>query len=215
MNQKMKSEVEVFFRKHKLIKYKKGQILVRPDDNLGKIFLEKTGYARVYKITDSGREISWPNLRPMWLYSVISALLEQENEYYVEAVNNLEAWVVPVADFKKFLEEKKELSKEIYKSLMEDLLQLSEKMEQLILAEAYTKVTILINELVKNFGEKKGNEIIINFNIPHRVLASITGLTRETVTLQILKMQKRKILENRKRNIVIKDIKKLMSESQI
>jgi CRP/FNR family transcriptional regulator, cyclic AMP receptor protein len=215
MNQKIKSEVETFLKKYKLIKYKKGQILVRPDDNLGKIILEKAGYARVYKITDNGREISWPIFRPMWMYSAISALMEQKNEYYVEAINNLEAWVVPVADFKKFLEEKKELGKEIYKSLMEDLLQLSEKLEKIIFAEALAKVAILIEELAKNFGEKKGNEIIINFNVPHRVLASITGLTRETVTLQILKMQKDKILENRGRNIVIKDMKRLMTETRI
>jgi CRP-like cAMP-binding protein len=131
----------------------------------------------------------------------------------VETVTQMEAWVVPVDEFLNFL--KTEDLMEIYKSLISDLLELSEKMEQLVLADAYTKVAILINELAINFGQKRGNEILIDFNIPHRVLASITGLTRETVTLQILKMQKDKILHNKGRSILIKDIKILESIGRV
>jgi len=205
----MKSEIKNFLKKYKTIRYKKGQILVRPGDNLGKIVLEKTGYARIYKVTTDGKEISWPIIRPMWTYSLISSILENENEYYAEAITNLEAWVVPMSDFINFLQAKKEIELETYKSVIIDLFKLSEKMEKLIFAEALQKMAILIDDLAQNFGEKQKNEIVINFNVPHRVLASITGLTRETVTLQILKMQKNKILYNKGRSIVVKDVKKL------
>lgn len=90
-----------------------------------------------------------------------------------------------------------------------DLIELAEKTEKLILADAYTKVAMLIIDLANNFGKKQGQEILIDVNIPHRVWASITGLTRETVTLQILKMQKRGLLKNEQRKIIIKDINKL------
>jgi CRP-like cAMP-binding protein len=209
MKQKTKTDIGNFLKKYKIVKYKKGQILVRPGDLFGKIILEKTGFARVYKVADDEREISWPTLKPMWMYSLITALGNKKNEYYVETVTKMEAWVVPVDEFLNFL--KTEDLTEIYKSLISDLVELSEKMEQLVLADAYTKVAILINDLAINFGQKRGNEILIDFNIPHRVLASITGLTRETVTLQILKMQKDKILHNKGRSIVIKDIKILES----
>ena len=215
MNQKMKIEIETFLKKYKLVKYKKGQILVRPDDNFGKIILEKTGFTRVYKTTEDEREISWPILKPMWLYSLITAIGDKKNEYYVETVTKMEAWVVPVDEFLNFLETKKIDKEEIYKSVISELVELSEKIEQLVLADAYTKVAILINELTINFGKKEGSETIIDFNIPHRVMASITGLTRETVTLQILKMQKDKILYNKGRSMVIKDIKRLKLTGQI
>lgn len=215
MNLKTKIEIENFLKKQRIIKYKKGQILVRPEDSLGKIILEKEGYARIYKMTSDGKEISWPKLRPMWAYSISSALLERENEYYAEAITNLEAWVIPVKDFMEFLEKNTVIHSEIYKGIISELLELSEQIEKIMFAEAYAKIAILIKDLADKFGKKDKNKIIIELNIPHRILASITGLTRETVTLQVLKMQKENIVEGKSRNFIIKDMEKLISIAQI
>jgi CRP-like cAMP-binding protein len=47
------------------------------------------------------------------------------------------------------------------------------------------------------------------------MLASMTGLTRETVTLQILKLQKEGFLYNKGRRIVVKDMDKLKEIAQV
>ncbi len=192
-----------FLTKYKTIKYKKGQILVRPGDTFDKVIIEKDGFARVYQSNNEGKEVSWPILKPMWLYSWVTGFNKGKSQYFVETVTNMEAWTIPIEDFDKFSKE------EIYSEIIKGLIDLSLKTEELILADAYTKVKILLADLANNFGKKSGKEVLIDFNIPHRVLASITGLTRETVTLQILKMQKKGILENKKRTVVIKDISKL------
>lgn len=215
MDSKIKIEIKNFLEKQRVIKYKKGQILVRPEDDLGKIVLEKKGFARVYKMTDDGKEVSWPNLRPMWIYSISSALLKRENDYYVEAVSDLEAYVVPVKDFMTFLKEGINIRTKVYEEIIEELLILSEQLEKLIFSEAYEKVAILIEDFAKKFGKRDDNKITMETNIPHRVLASISGLTRETVTLQILKLQKENILKAKSRNIVINDINKLEEIAQI
>jgi len=192
-----------FLTKYKTIKYKKGQVLARPGDTFDKVIIEKEGFARVYQSNNENKEVSWPVLKPMWLYSWVTAFTEGKSQYFVETVTNMEAWAIPIEEFDKFLKE------EIYSEIIKGLIDLSLKTEELILADAYTKVKILLADLANNFGKKSGKEVLIDFNIPHRVLASITGLTRETVTLQILKMQKIGILENKKRTVVIKNIDKL------
>jgi len=192
-----------FLKKYKTIKYKKGQILVRPGDTFDKVIIEKEGFARVYQSNNEGKEVSWPILKPMWLYSWVTAFNKNKSQYFVETVTNMEVWAISVEDWNNFSKE------EIYSEVIKGLINLSLKTEELILADAYTKIKILLADLANNFGKKNGKEVLIDFNIPHRVLASITGLTRETVTLQILKMQKKGILENKKRTVVIKDISKL------
>ena len=199
----MMDKLEDFLTKYKTIKYKKGQILVRPGDTFDKVIIEKDGFARVYQSNNEGKEVSWPILKPMWLYSWVTGFNKGKSQYFVETVTNMEAWTIPIEDLDKFSKE------EIYSEIIKGLIDLSLKTEELILADAYTKVKILLADLANNFGKKSGKEVLIDFNIPHRVLASITGLTRETVTLQILKMQKKGILENKKRTVVIKDISKL------
>lgn len=202
-----KKEIDNFLKKYKTIKYKKGQILVRTGDTFDKVIIEKEGFARVYKTSDDNKEVTWPILKPMWLYSWITDFTGGKSQYNVETVTEMEAWSIPMEEFSEFF---KNIKKEdLYLSIIRDLVELSSKTEKLILADAYTKVVILLSDLANNFGKKMGNEVLIDFNIPHRVLASITGLTRETVTLQILGMQKKGILENKKRTVVIKDINKL------
>lgn len=207
MNLNFKKETENFFKKYKTIKYKKGQILVRPGDIFGKMILEKSGFARIYKINKEGKEISWPILKPMWIYSVITALSNNKSDYYIETVTQMEAWVIPIEDFWKFWKSKN--IEDLYQLNIKNLIELTDKQGELLIADAYNKVSILLRELALNFGEKHGKKIALNFNIPHRVWASITGLTRETVTLQILKMQKQGILKNNKRKLVINDIDRL------
>lgn len=192
-----------FLTKYKTVKYKKGQILVRPGDTFDKIIIEKEGFARVYQSNDEGKEVSWPILKPMWLYSWVTAFNKNKSQYFVETVTSMEAWAIPIEDWNDFSKE------EIYSEVVVGLINLSLKTEELILANAYTKVKILLTDLANSFGKKTNKEVLIDFNIPHRVWASITGLTRETVTLQILKMQKQGLLKNQKRTILIKDIEKL------
>lgn len=196
-------KLEDFLTKYKTIKYKKGQILVRLGDTFDKVIIEKEGFARVYQSNDEGKEVSWPILKPMWLYSWVTAFNRGKSQYFVETVTNMEAWAIPIEDWNTFSKE------EIYTEVIKGLMELSLKTEELILADAYTKVKILLADLANNFGKKTGKEVLIDFNIPHRVWASVTGLTRETVTLQILKMQKQGLLKNQKRNILINDISKL------
>ena len=196
-----------FLTKYKTIKYKKGQILVRPGDTFDKVIIEKDGFARVYQSNNEGKEVSWPILKPMWLYSWVTGFNKGKSQYYMETVTEMEAWSIPIDEFDEFFKNVKK--EDLHLEIIKDLIDLSSKSEKIILSDAYTKVKILLGDLANNFGKKSGKEVLIDFNIPHRVLASITGLTRETVTLQILKMQKKGILENKKRTVVIKDITKL------
>lgn len=202
-----KKEIDSFLKKYKTIKYKKGQVLVRMGDTFDKVIIEKEGFARVYKTSNDNKEISWPILKPMWLFSLITSFTGGKSQYNVETVTEMEAWSVPIEEFNEFI---KDIKSDLYLSIIKELVELSSKTEELILADSYTKVMILILDLANNFGKKIGKEILIDFNIPHRVMASITGLTRETVTLQILKMQKKGILENKKRTVIIKDLSKLI-----
>lgn len=209
MNEKIKKQLENFFSKYEIINSKKGQILLRPGDKLNKVWIEKEGYIRAYCQGKDKKEISLPTLKPLFFCSVMSTLHKQENKYFIETVTAAQLWSAPVEDFLTFIKENPEIRQEIDHSLLDQLIDLNNSWLQIVAGEALNKVAGLICLIAKNRGEKKGNEIIINFNAPHRILATMTGLTRETVTLQILKLQKMGLLYNQDRKIVIRDMEKL------
>jgi CRP-like cAMP-binding protein len=80
---------------------------------------------------------------------------------------------------------------------------------QLISGNAYLKVAGLIYSLAREYGVVKGKEVSIKVKITHKQIGILTGLTRETVTLQMLKLEKNKIIDNDKRQIVVLDMKGL------
>lgn len=214
MDDKIKNQLELFFSQFELIKYKKGQVLFRPGEDLSTAYIEKKGFLRAYMVT-GGKEVSLPSLRPLFFCAGINGLHKKPNKYFVEAITAVELWAVPMEQFIKFIERDINIMTEVNKRLIDDLVDLSSNWQQIVAGDATAKVAGLIYMIAKDVGEKKDGEILINFNTPHRVLASMAGLTRETVTLQILKFQKQGYLVNKSRKMVIKNIEKIKEIAKI
>ena len=214
MNDKIKKQLVSFFSQFEVIKYKKGQILFRPGEDLNTAYIEKSGFLRAY-VVNGEKETSLPSLRPLFFCSGINGLYKKPNRHFVEAITAVELWAVPMNEFVKFIEKDENILNEVNKKLIDELIDLSICWRQIVAGDAESKVAGLICLIAKDVGEKKGSEILINFNTPHRVLASMSGLTRETVTLQILKFQKQGYLYNKKRTMVIKNIEKIREIARI
>ncbi len=214
MDEKIQKKIVSFYNQFETIKYKKGQILFRAGENLNTAYIEKTGFLRAYVISGD-REISLPTLRPLTFCAGINGLHKKQNKYFVEAITAVELWAIPMDEYVKFIESDKEILNAVNNNLINDLIDLSDNWRQIVAGDAESKVAGLICLIAKDIGEKNGNEILVNFNTPHRVLASMTGLTRETVTLQILKFQKQGYLYNKKRKMVIKNIAKIKEIARI
>lgn len=214
MNEKIKKQLESFFSQFDLIKYKKGQVLFRAGENLNTVYIEKSGFLRAY-IISGDKEISLPSLRPLFFCAGINGIYKKPNKYFVEAITNVELWAVPMEKLVEFVEKNKEIKDEVNRQLIDTLLDLTDSCQQIVAGDAASKVAGMIWMIANGMGEKKGNEVLINFNTPHRVLASMAGLTRETVTLQILKFQKQGYLYNKKRTMIIKNIDKIKEIARI
>lgn len=214
MNDKIKKQLESFYSQFEVIKYKKGQVLFRSGEDLNTAYIEKSGFLRAYVVND-GKETTLPNLKPLFFCVGMNGLYKKPNKYFVEAITAVELWAVPMNEFVKFIENNENVLNEVNKELIGELLDLSITWRQIVAGDAGSKIAGLICLIAKDVGEKKGDEIIVKFNTPHRVLASMSGLTRETVTLQILKFQKQGYLYNKKRTMVIKNIEKIKEIARI
>lgn len=207
MEEKIVKKITTFLKKYPLVKYKKGQIIYKPEDS-SKVYFIKSGYTRVFLISNQDKEITLPMIKSLFFSSLVSHITERQNNYYFQAISEVEAWVVPQKEIVEFIENDPKIYREIIKDVIEEFVVLTEKFQQLILSDAYVKVASLICSMADVNGNKTNKDVKIEFNIPHRILASMTGLTRETVTLQILKMQKDGLVKIKGRTIIIKDYKR-------
>ncbi len=209
MKEETKKKLVEFFTKYPLKKYKKGQIVVESNENFKGVYYVKSGYLRVYDVRAEEKESGIQVFNPWFYLSLIGAKTGLKSRHFVETMTPVEAWMAPAEEFEKFLKENPKLESELNNLVMEKFLDLTTYVSQLISGNAYLKVAGLIYSMAREYGVSRGKEVSIKVKITHKQIATLTGLTRETVTLQMLKLEKNKVIDNDKRQIVVMEIKEL------
>jgi len=209
MQESINKKLQNYFEKYPVLKYKKRQIILKPGDEIPFVGFIKSGYVRVYNVSENGQETTAQTIQPMFYFSMIYAATGEKNRYFFEAISPVEMWTAPKDKTMEWLRNDGELFSEVMKLFLGNYLALTERLHLILSGNAYTKVAGVLISLADKFGEKVNGVTVIPFATPHRLIASMTGLTRETVTLQILKLEKQGLIENKGKRVGIKDVEKL------
>lgn len=213
MDKDAKEKIENFFKKYKLTKYKKGELIYRPDDPFPYVAFIKSGYVRLYTVTIEGQEITINVFKPVFYLSLIYAITNLENKFYFEAVTPVELWRAPKKEVVKFLKKDSEMLFNIVQHILADFNELLSNIKHALAGDSYKKVVELLLSLTNKFGKKENGETVISLSTTHNIIASLTGLTRETVSIQMKKVQDEGLITTKAHQIVIKDLEKLKKKS--
>lgn len=200
MDKKSETNLKDFFSSQKVTTFKRGEIILGPGDKLDFVGQIKSGYVRVYTKNGSGQEITQPFFKSVFDFTAIYALTEASNKFYFQAMTPVDLWVAPKKDFLEFLDRNCEMVGAVTESISKMSLELAESVGKLLSSDSLGKVAMVVTQIN---GEKAG------FGLTHKLIASLTGLTRETVTLQMLKLERMKLVDNRNRQVIILDRKGL------
>jgi CRP-like cAMP-binding protein len=204
MDKETISRLEAFFQKHRLVEYKKGEVVFRPGDIFNYVGFIKSGYIRLYSTTLEGKEITYNFFKPVFYLSVLYSKLGKENKYYFETVTPCEIWFAPKKAFFEYLRQNQDLSEKISDSFMDILQETLDSYEQIITGSSTEKIAAVILSLGDKYGEVKNqNRVALSQNTTHQIIASLTGVTRETVSLQLSKLEKLGFITKEKKIIII------------
>lgn len=215
MDEKIKKKLISFFEKHELRSYRSGEIIVKPGEKFPGLVFLKSGYVKVYTLSKDGKEVVLQMFKPLFYFSLIYAITRRKNRYYFEAIGPAEMWIASGKKSLDYIREDCSMCHSLMKTILEAFLDLNTNVEQLISGNAYSKVANFIASAVGKHGAKEDSTVRIKFPVTHKMIASMTGLTRETVTLQLLKMEKQKIIDNKGKRITVIDFKKLQEASAV
>lgn len=200
MKEETKKLLTGFFSKYPSKKFKKGEIVLKPGDKANYVDFIKSGYVSVYTVNDSGREISMSFFKPMLYFTTIFAITGIANKFYFKAVSNVELWMAPKNDFWEFCKENTQVGKTITEIISGLFLDLIETTGKLLAGDSMAKVAMIVATVTDNKS---------HFALTHKMIGNLTGLTRETVTIQMLKLEKLKLVDNKNRKVTILDRKGL------
>src|SRR6266545_4746184 len=89
------NKIDAFFIQFKQQTYKKGEILIRADDDPSGIFYLKNGVVKEYAISKKGDELVINIFQPISFFPMSWVINETHNIYFFEAMTDVTLWRAP------------------------------------------------------------------------------------------------------------------------
>lgn len=206
---------DAFFKQFPHKVYKRKSLIIRSGLEPLDIFYIKKGYARAYALSSEGEELTMVIFQPGDFFPLISTMEAKKINYYIEAMTEAELISVPRQKFITFLKNREDLLTDLTMRLTGRFEGLLLRMQYLVFGNASQKLASIIVILAERFGEISKSEVIVKAPLTHHDLASLVGITRETTTLILKDLVNANLIEMRKKQIVVKNVKKLRDFSLI
>lgn len=209
MDTQASEKLNNFFSGFKKLFFKKGETILRPDDQARNVFYLKKGYARLYSISKNAQELTFIIYKPGDFFPLIPAINNIPVSYYMEAMTLLELYQAPVEDFRRFIKNNSKVLYELTIHILTRLGGVFTRMEYAIFGNAQNKVAAIILICAERFGKDEKKGILVQVPLTHQDIANLLGVARETVSIEMKKLQKMNLINYRGKHLIVKDIQKL------
>ena len=195
--------------------YKKGQIIIRPEDKIDNIYFIEKGFVKFYFLSEEGKELTFLIYKPGYFFPILYAFFGNKTRYYFEALTQVVLRRAPRETFTNIVATNNALSLSISKEIILRMQGILSKMEFLTLGTAYQNVAFTILICAEEFGKKNKQSVVLNLPLAHKDIASMAGLTRETVSIEMKNLKKEGLISYKRNQISIKNIDKFKKKTKV
>ncbi len=199
-----------FVSNYRVKRFARGEIILQQGEIPTATYLIKSGAVKTYNLTKLGEEkpiafnLSGELFSLGWTYQEIEVC-----QYFYEAFTVCEVYVIPRTDYVKFVFEHPEAMQYAFRRLVKQNLGHQMLVNALEQSKAADKVIFTLAYLVKTYGVKqKTGRFKIDLPLTQQDLANFMGLTRETTTIELKKLERKSVIVHRKKNYIV-DTEKL------
>lgn len=210
MNEQIHTKVDNFFKQFKHQVYKKGEVLIRVDDDPDGVFYLTSGTVKEYAISKKGEELVINVFKPISFFPMSWAINQTPNVYYFEALEDVEIWKAPRDKVVEFIKQNPDILFDLMSRVYKGTDGMLMRMIYLMSGEAYTRVVTELLISAKRFGKTNGKNI--ELHLSEKDLASQTGMARETVSREIKILKDRGLVSFSKGLLSINNIMELEDE---
>lgn len=212
MGEDNKKEFETFYEQFTIRHYKKGEMLIRADDDPQGIFCLTKGYVRQYTISGTGFELTLHILKPKSYFPMVWAINGTPNVYYFEALTPVEVGRAPREKVVSFIKDKPAIIFGLMSELLEDYAETLKRVEHLVFSDAYRRVISVLLYIAKHFGKENKGGIIVPHRFTQQDIATLVGIARGTASNEMVKLEKKGLIKYIDHSMLFKNIDKLNSE---
>lgn len=210
MDVTLQKKINDFFEAFKHQEYKKGEILIRSDDNPAGVFFLKKGEVKKYTISKKGEELVVNIFKPNSFFPMSWAINNTTNNYYYEAMSDVLVYRANKNEVVQFLKKDNDVLFDLLSRVYVGLDGLLLRMVYLMSENADDRLIVELIIHAKRFGRKNGE--IYEVETSEKDMASRSGMTRETVSREMKKLRDKGLVKFNKNLLIINSITRLEEE---
>jgi len=208
--------IEDFFRRFPEHEVSAGEEVLGPVDTLNHIVYLQSGFVRSYVIYPDGRELTLNIFKPGSSFPIPTFLSGKPNLYYFDAITKATIRRAPSAEFKNHISGKTVILMDLLRRLSLGLEGFVLRTHFLLHSDSRQKVASAIYLLFRRFGSPlKAGRYTIDLPQTHQDIANLSGVTRETASLEIGHLEKKKIISRARQITTILNLPELEKIAQI
>lgn len=169
--------------------FKKNEIILHEEKTNEFMYIILEGEAKVTQYTDDGKEIIMTVHQAGEFFGELSLIDGKTAPATVCATNDCSTAIISKKQFYALLFKQNKILENLLYILCSRLRESIKKIQILNFNNAAQRIKMLFLMLSENYGEKKEEGTLLKIKLIHQDIASMTGLTRETVTRILDKWQ--------------------------
>ena len=205
-------KVETFFSSYRTQSFKKGDQIIKPEKAVPGVFYLIDGVVRMYTVSKEGEEMTINTFKPSSFFPVGWAINDSPNRYIYEGETDGSISIAPKDQLVYFLKSEPDVLFDLLTRIYRGLDGYFMRMESLLGGDAYVRTATQLLIHAKRFGAESGNGNSYHLKLTHHDIASLSGLSRETVTREIKKMSGKGIISYSGQDFHIHNLEQLENE---
>lgn len=203
-----KMAIDTFFSGYSAQTYKKGEVIIRPDETPGHVFYLTEGLVSQYDISPAGNEIIVNTFKPGAFFPMSLAINQGENPYFFEVTKPAVMQKAPAGKVVELLKADPDITFDLLSRVYRGTDGLLRRMAHLMGGKAKSRLLFELSNAARRFGAPTRDGHIL-IPLTEGDLAKRSGLSRETVSRLMRDLKQNNLASTRARSIVIYDISQL------
>ncbi len=206
-------QVKQFFAPAPEKTFRKGSILISPEDKVENIYYLASGNVKMTVLNSNGEDITIHVFRPGAFFPMMLAISNSPNRFYFQALTKIKVKISPSDKVVGFLKKEQMPLYDLTVRFAKGLDGLSARLESLLGEKALNRIVSLLLYLADKFGKDSHEGRKIDLPLSHQNIASWTGLERETVSRQMKTLSDKGLVRYKRQKITIINLNKLVKQA--
>ena len=192
--------------------YKKSNIILFEEDPGDSLFIIKEGKVKITRLSEEGKEVILSILGEGEFFGEMSLLDGESRSANVIALSDCDVFILKRDKFLSILKSTPQIAITLLEELAHRIRMSDQQIEYLSLADAESKVAIIILRIAEETGTFKMGVVTIEDLPMQQDMANMSGTSRETISRMLSDFTDKGYIERKGKKLVILDYERFKTD---